>query len=240
MKRFLLAALAAISLTPALAADLPVKAPPLLPANAFQFNGSGFFGGLFTEGGGGSVSANVPGVASASLTTTTAAIGLTAGWAFRTSSAFSYTLEGDVSATNFNGNSQGFALGGPLAFEQRAMIWAPASMITQALSFLNVSNLFGNLPTLNPNGATITNQMWGIGAGAYEKDVTLAYLGVGSNKVWSVEPVLTVMLQDQLSNGSAIRAFVKTGFSTDAVIVGAKNANAIKGPDVRAGVGFVF
>lgn len=243
MKRtMMLAAMASLTmLTGAMAADLAVKAPAPIPASAFQFNGSGFFAGLYTEGGGGSVSAQVPGVSSASLTTTTAAIGLTAGWQFKTNTPFSYTIEADVGATNFNGNNAGFALSGPLSFEQRAMIWAPASTLANALSFLNLStNVFGNIPVLNPGGFTVSSQMWGLGAGAYWKDVTLAYQGAGANKVWSVAPSIVVAMQDQLTNGTAIRASFETSFPDKGAIFGAKGSSAVLGPDMRARLSFLF
>jgi hypothetical protein len=237
-KAFLLAALLLAS--PAMAADLPVKAP-VAAATPYSFSNGGFFVGLYTEGGGSSVSATVPGVATASLTTTTAAFGVTVGYAKRFNANFTGTIEADACATNFNGNNAGFALSGPLCFEQRAMIFVPLTLITNALSFLNVQNPFGNLAQITvPAGFTVTNTQFGFGAGAYEKDVTLAYLGVGSNKVWAVDPEIVAMLQDTLSNGTVLRTFVKTDFPDKGTIFGAKGSTATMSPGVRAGLSFLF
>jgi len=214
------------------------KAPAAAP---YAFNNSNFFGGIYTEGGGGSVSANVPGVASASLTTTTAAIGLTAGYVYHPRSGpFLYTLESDVAATNYNGNNAGFALSGPLSFEQRAMVFAPSKTFTDALSFLSLPNLFGNLAPINPGNATVTSSLWGFGAGAYWKDMTLAYQGAGSNKVWSVAPEIVAMIQDTLSNGAVVRTFLKTSFPDKGAIFGARGSSAVRGPEIRAGLGVEF
>src|SRR6266436_4702016 len=101
------AAAAAIMFTmPALAADLPAKAPAATFSGVYPFGASGLFAGIFTQGTGGSVSATVPGVGPASLTTTTAELGLTVGWAWGYKGApVAYSLEGDFAVTNFNGNN---------------------------------------------------------------------------------------------------------------------------------------
>jgi hypothetical protein len=242
-RTMMLAAIAALAVAvsaPARASDLPVKALPAV-APSYSFNNSGFFVGLFTEGGGSSVSANVPGVASASLTTTTAAFGVTAGYAKKFGNNLTGTIEADSSFTNFNGNNAGFALSGPLSFEQRAMVFMPLTTLTNAFSFLNIQNPFGNLAQITvPAGFTVTNTQFGFGAGVYEKDMTLAYQGVGSNKVWRVDPEIVAMLQDTLSNGTVLRTFVKTDFPDKGAVFGAKGSSATLAPGVRAGIGFMF
>lgn len=226
---------------PAFAADLAVKAAP--PATAF-FNGypygsSGLYVGLLTQGGGGSVTATVPGVASASLTTTSASIGGTVGWGWGSKgSMFAYTLESSVMATNFNGANAGFSLAGPISIDEVFMVWTPVSTIQNAFGLLNIPNPFGAIapfPTL-PAGLTANNVQAGIGGGAVERDMTLAFQGVGSNKVWEVAPLFEVALMEQLSNGSAIREFVKTDFPTKGILFGANQSSATPSTEVNAGI----
>src|SRR5882762_1361555 len=125
----LAAAIAALAMTPASAADMPTKAPVGgFFSTSYPYQSSGLFFGLYTDGTGGSVAATVPGVGAASLTTTTAAIGGTIGWAFgQKGSPVSYTIESDFGVTNFNGNNAGLSLQGPLVFEQRFTVFTPFS-----------------------------------------------------------------------------------------------------------------
>ena len=238
--KFMLLAAALFS-TGAMAADLPpqiTKAPASSWLSGYPYGSSGMYAGFLTQGGGGSVTANVPGVASASLTTTSAAIGGTVGWGWgRKGSQFAYTLEGSFMATNFNGSNQGFALASPFSMDQVFMIWTPVSTIQSALSLLNIPNPFGAIPPFpTAPGLTASNVQAGIGGGVLEKDMTLAYLGVGSNKVWEVAPLFEVALMEQLSNGSAIREFIKTDFPTKGILFGAKQSTATPSTEVMAGV----
>jgi hypothetical protein len=249
MKKAILALAAASLLSgQAWGADLAVKAPPF---QTYAYNGSGFFAGIYSEGGGGPVTATVPGVNSASLTTTTAAIGATVGYAFKgaANSPFTYTVEGDVCAKNFNGANAGFSLTGPLCAEARVMVFAPSTLVQQALSFLTLPNLFGNLASIvvpqGPAGSpvvTVTNSQWGIGGGAYFNDMTVAFNGVGAGKVWSVNPEAVFMIQDTLSNKAILRSFLKIDFESQTLLFGAgPNATvATKGIGARAGLSYLF
>src|ERR1700719_1052940 len=105
MKNFLRAGVliaAAILAGPSLAADIAVKAPSSFLSSVYPYQSSGLFFGIYTEGGGGSVAATVPGVGPASLTTTSGALGGTIGYAWgQKGSAIAYSLEGDFGFTNF-------------------------------------------------------------------------------------------------------------------------------------------
>jgi hypothetical protein len=244
MRTIMLAAIAAFGFAVAAnAADnIAAKAST---ASAF-FNGqypydnSGFFVGLFTEGTGGSVAATVPGIGPASLTTTTATLGTTIGWAWgRKGSPVAYTLEGDFAVTNFNGNNAGLSLQGPLSFEQRAVIWAPWDKI---ISVLNITNPFGAVPPFQPlqPGVTANNLQFGIAGALGERDISNAFAGVASNKVWRIEPKIEFLAMEQLSSGIAVRAFTKIGFPDKGAVVGYKGASAILGPDISVGLGAFF
>lgn len=228
----------------AFAADLPVKTTAPAAASfltgAYPYDNSGFFVGVFTEGTGGSVAASVPGVNSASLTTTTAALGLTAGYAWGTKgSPIAYTLEGDFKVQNFNGNNAGLSLQGPLGFAVRGLVFAPWDRL---FSGLNIVNPFGAVPpfaALQP-GVTASNLQFGAGLEFAFNDISLSYLGVPAGKVWQFEPKLDFVQMQQLSNGTAVRTFEKIGFPDKGAIIGPAGARAVQGIDVTFGLGAYF
>jgi hypothetical protein len=204
---------------------------------------------LYTEGGGSSVTASAPGVPSASLTTTTAAIGVTAGYMFTPkSSPFTYSAEADVCASNYNGNNAGFSVQGPLCFEARFMVWAPWQQIISAISaVIPIPNPFSSVSAfpimtngVSPVGATLA----GLGGGIYGKDISTAFQGVQAGKVFRVDPEIVAMLVQPLSNGGAIREFVKTDFNSQSQIIGSvpkgQTLATLGNIGVRAGVGYAF
>lgn len=242
MRKILLLALGLFA-SNAYAADLPVKAPPAVPFLGYPYGSSGPIFGLFTEAGAGPVNASVPGVSSASLTSTTAGIGAVAGYAWGSkTSSFAYSIEGKVSANNFNGANQGFAVSGPVSAEGTAYVWMPVSLIQNAFGLLNIPNPFSTIAPFpaNPAGITANNLQAGFGAGFRADDVTLAYLGVGSNKVWAFSPKIEFALMEQLSNGSAVREYIETVFENKGAIFGAGQSKATLGPKYMAGVMVLF
>ena|ERR1700756_3870148 len=241
MKRLVLAAAAALLSTAAIAADLPVKAPSI--PSPYAFAAGGPFFGLFTEAGGGPVTASIPGVATASLTTNSAAIGVTVGWSHKFSNGLLGTIEADACAKNFNGANAGFSAAGPVCLAQRVMVFAPTDQVLSLLTFANVPNIFSNIAAIvAPPGSTVKNSWLGIGGEVYWNDMTIAYQGAGSNKVWSVNPALVLMKQDLISNTSGSvaflgRTFVKVDFESQTVLFGANQARAQSGVGARIGIG---
>jgi hypothetical protein len=249
MRKIMLAAIAAsialLAIAPARAADLPGKAPAAQP---YQFTGypygsSGPVFGLYTEAGGGPVNASVAGVNSASLTTTTAGVGIMGGYAWGSkTSMLAYSVEGKVSANNFNGANQGFAVSGPVSAEGTAYVWMPVSLIQNVFSTLNIPNPFSTIPPFpaNPTNVVASNLQAGFGAGFRADDVTIAYLGAGSNKVWAFSPKIEFDLMEQLSNGSAVREYVETVFQQNGALFGAQQSKAVLGTKYLAGVMVAF
>lgn len=243
MKKFLIAAVAALFSTATIAADLPPQITKAPISSPYGFATGGPFFGLYTEGGGGPVTASVPGVAPASLTTTSAAIGVTIGWSHKFANGVLGTIEADACAKNFNGANAGFSVAGPVCLAQRVMVFAPTDQILNLLTFANVPNIFSNLAAIvAPPGSTVKNSWLGIGAEAYWNDMTVAYLGAGSNKVWAVNPALVLMKQDLISNSSGSvafigRTFMKVDFESQTVLFGAQQAKAQNGVGVRVGLG---
>lgn len=245
MKSLLLGlAVAALSATASFSADA-LKAPAKAAINSlytgYPYGSTGFFFGLFTEGGGGSVNGSVPGVGSASLTETQAGVGATIGYAWgRAGSPVAFSVEGDFGWTNFNGNSAGLGLSGPAAFEQRFVMFTPlASMMS----------LLPNLPSLGtvppfpatPAGTTASNIQLGLMGGVTENDISLNFPGVSSSKEWRVAPMIGLVAMEQLSNGVAVRSWVKTIFPDKSVCVGpVNNACGGLGQQVKVGLGIYY
>lgn len=248
MKNFFRAlAISAALISPAIAAD-QAPAPiytkaPAVPYLGYPYGSNGPIVGIFSEVGAGPVNASVPGVNSASLTTTTAGIGAMAGYAWCSkSSQFAYSLEAKVSANNFNGENQGFSVSGPLSVEGTAYIWMPVSLIQNVFSILNITNPFSTIAPFpaTPANVTASNIQAGFGAGFRADDVTIAYLGAGSNKVFAFSPKIEAALMEQLSNGLAVREYTEVIFQNNSAIFGAMQSKATLGPKIMAGVMAVF
>lgn len=242
MKRFfaLVAVLGSLLPAAALAGDMATKAPPALAFTAYPYGSSGFFYGVFTEGGAAPVNASVPGVGSSSLTQTQAGVGGTVGYAWgQKGSPVAVSVEADFGWTNFNGNTAGLSFDGPAAFEQRFVVFTPlASML----------NILPNLPSLGtvapfpllPAGVTSTNLQVGFMAGVDENDISSNF-GLSSNREWRVAPMIGLVAMEQLSNGAALRTWVKTVFPERGVCAGPiVNACANIGQQVKVGVGLYF
>jgi hypothetical protein len=247
MKNLFRASVAAAALLagPAFAADFPIKAPPSAQSffNGYPYGSSGLYVGLYTEGGGGPVTASIPGVNSASLTTTTAGIGGLAGYAWGSkSSPFAYAVECGVSANNFNGQNQGFAVAGPVSGECTGLVWMPVSLIQSAFTALNIPNPFSSIapfPTLAP-GSVATNIQAGFGAGFRADDVTIAYKGVGSGKVVDILPQIQVNLMEQVTGGYALRQVLEYDFASQGKVIGAQQINGVVGNKVMGRLIFAF
>lgn len=244
LRMMTLALVAGAISTAAMAGDINSPAAKAPAASAFSssypYDNSGFFVGLFTEGTGGSVAATVPSVNSSSLTTTTAALGLTVGYGWgHKGSPVAYTLEADAKVQNFNGNNAGLSLQGPAGFAVRGLVFAPWDKLFGAL---NITNPFGAVPPFQPlqPGVTASNLQFGAGIEFAFNDISLSYLGVPANKIWQFEPKIDFVQMEQLSSGIAVRAFEKIGFPDKGAIFGYKGASAVRGPDVSLGVGAYF
>lgn len=245
IRRFL-AALATLGLAgasaPAMSADLPAKAQAstALPT-AYPYQTSGFFFGVFTEGGGGGVNGSVPGVSSAALTQMSAGVGGTVGyvWANKTSPV-AISLEGDFGWTNINGSTPGFSLSGPAAFEQRVVIFSPLSTMLAALPGLPNLGTIPPFPVL-PAGVTASNLQLGFLAGIRENDISVNFPGVSTGREWRIAPEIGLVAMEQLSNGTAVRAWIKTVFPDKSVCVGSiPNACGGLGQQTLVGAGFYF
>jgi hypothetical protein len=237
-KMFLIAAALVALSVPAMAADMALKAQPPVISNGYPYGSSGLFFGAYTEGGGGSVNGSVPGVASASLTDTQAGLGFTVGYAWGTKgSPFAYTIEGDAGWTNINGSNQGFSASGPLHFEQRAIAWTPAANVIAQIPFFK--SLAAQIPPfLTPNvGTTTSNLQFGVGAGADENDISMAFPGLASNREWRIAPMVGLFSMEQVSDGTALRSWAKVDFPQQSVCAGPIGKTACGGLSTQFNIG---
>lgn len=246
MRMMMLGLISGLSMfSAAFAADLPTKAAPAAASsffNAYPYGSSGFFVGLFTEGGAGSVNSSVAGVNSASLTSTQAGAGLTLGYAWgRAGSPIAYSIEGDFGWTNFNGTQAGLNLSGPAAFEQRFVVFTPLASMLSMLPLLN--SALGTVPPFPALASNLTasNLQVGLMAGIDENDISVNFPGLPSNREWAIAPMIGLVAMEQLSNGTAVRSWVKNVFSERGICAGpVANACGNRGNTVKVGVGIYY
>jgi hypothetical protein len=224
----------------ALAADIPVKAPATF-LSGYPYERSGFFVGIGTEGGGGSVNASIPGLPNASLSTTSAGVYGTVGYAWGSkNSNVAVTCEADFGWTNFNGNTQGLSLSGPLAFEQNCIAYTPLSVIMSLLPNLPSLGTVAPFPALPP-GVTSSGLQMGLLGGVREADISPNWVGLPANREYRIAPEIGIVAMEQLSNGTAVRAHLKTVFPDKGVCAGPiQNACANLGQQVIAGVTILY
>ena len=245
MKTKLLALAAVLIVAPAFAADLPVKGPAYVPLAYPQVNGLVLE--LWTGGGAASVQASVPGIPPASLTSSTAGIGAAAGWIWTPSkSPISIDIEADISAQNFNGNNAGFSVQGPLALEQHVRFFTSMANVATIFAALpSFPNPFSSLSAFSiPNGFVGTGKNL-LGAGFYvrEADVSSAFLGVQTGKVWMANLGMDVMAVQPTTSGGAFRESFEFDFNSTDKLFGAVpkgQTSATLGMGVRARVGYAF
>jgi len=240
--KFLIAGAIAASAIPAMAADMAVKAPPPSVFAGYPYGSSGFFFGVYTEGGGGSVNGSVAGVGSASLTDTQIGVGGTVGWAWgQKNSPVAFSVEGDFGWTNFNGSTAGFSLSGPLHFEQRGVAFTPISTMLNLLP--NLPNWAQALPPFSilPAGVTASNIQIGLMAGIDEDDISPNFPGLASNEQWRIAPMIGIVQMEQLSNNVAMRTWFKAEFPDKSVCIGPiANACGALSTQYKAGFGLYY
>lgn len=203
--------------TTAFAADMPVKAKPSLLSTAYPST-SGFYFGVGTLGGGGTVSANVPGVNANSLVSNQIGVAGIVGYVWNVpNSAYFAAAEGWFGWQNFNGAAQGFSLTGPATFTQRVMVGAPLNDIAALFPTLNLQ--VPPFPTL-PGGQVASNIKPYIFGSLTEDDVTIDIAGAGSNKDWRFSPGVGIGMLGQLTSGSVVDVFAMTKFPQKGMCVG--------------------
>lgn len=240
MHKLTIAALAAFLIaTPAIAADLPVKAPPV-QFTGYPYNGSGFYGGIGAVGE--ILSADLGSAAgSNSVYSAGAALDVTVGYQRGLKSTW-IAIEASAQYTNIGGSvtcaaGTPCALGSKWGFEQRGLIGFPIDLIAGLLP--NFGSIFPTLPAL-PNGVVTTSSHPYIYAGLREDDISAVY-GVASAQVWKIQPVLGIGLREQWKAGLVVDTSAGCTFANTGLTIGGPlGATATLGRDCRAAVRFLF
>jgi hypothetical protein len=202
MKKLLLAALSALLATSVFAADLPVKVKPLPPAQFSNgYNGSGWYFGVWADGGAGSVNGTVPGVNANGLTSTTGSIGGLVGYNWAPAgSPVTYFGEVKLGYQNLNGNQVGLSFSGPLTGDVVLAVGAP---LAQIMAFFPNFNLPA-LPTFQlPVGVTAVTSHGYIGFDGHFYDGSLGF-GLARNTEWVFQPGAKIGMLTQLSNNLVV------------------------------------
>lgn len=240
MKRLILALLCLAPVV-ASAADIPVKSPVSQALfSGYPYTTKGFYFGFNSMGGGGSVEAQGIGVNPNSIVSNEIGVGATIGYAWSNGGQVFYAIEGLFDWQNFNGNSVGFAFGGPASFEQRVKIGTPLN------NFLSLFPTLG-LPTTPPfpplpDGQVATNVHPYAAFGAREDDISLNF-GLPQNHAWRVMPTLGLGMMGQLKNGIAVDSWVEVGLSQNSLctgFIGASGGCGKIGNQYRVGFGVYY
>ena len=229
MKRLLLALL----LWPgvAMAADMPLKAPPIpgYPSRCGLYYG-------FDALGSGSTVANAP----AGTTVIGGDIGAVVGYACQISS-IPYFVEGIFDFQNLNATAPGFSMSGPAHLEQRLGVQTPLLQFLPALGFPSTGTP-PNLPVLPP-GVTVTGAAQNYVYGAVNEDDISASAGLGNFHAWlvSAEIGTGMLVPLKLANGWNAVADVWAGvkLQSDSVCIGTPNCPKF-GTGFDTGVSFKF
>lgn len=215
MKRLIIAAVAALSCSAALAADLPVKAQP---GYAYPVTKCGVYYGVNTMG-------TTTAVENAQVGTQVVqgAIGLTLGWTCPMGAGY-WFVDGMFDFANLNGSANGFGLSGPAAFEQRFGFGAPVDLIMSLIPGL--SSLNNALPSLIPlpsGVAVVTSNPYLFGS-VHEDDIGVS-LGLASNKEWLISAGIGIGNKTRLSNGVVFDPSVEYILPSSAVCLGPLGGN---------------
>ena len=210
--------------TPALAADLPVKSPKNLFGSAYPTTQGGMYYGIGTGGSAAPVNGNVVGEEIVggeidAILGYTCPIGAQGFW----------FAEGSIGVNNLHGGINTFATSGPLVMIERVGAGSPLNALI---------NPFGNtlsmpsLPVL-PNGVTASPALPYLFAGSVQQQ-----LDVANSKQWLIAPLLGAGMIYRLSNGSVADVWAGWQLNSQGIctIVGC----ARTGNGGRMGIAFKF
>jgi|ERR1700726_2121212 len=231
MKKFLLAAMAALISLPALAADLPVKAPSL----SYQYPSTkcGMYYGVNTMGSSAAVEN-----AAIGTQTVQGAIGLTLGYTCPAGAGY-WFVDGMFDFANLNGSANGFALSGPAQFEQRFGFGAPIPLILGLIPGLgSLQNAVPSLIPLPPGTAVVTSNPY-LYASIHEDDIGVA-VGLAANRTYLISAGIGIGNKTRLSNGVVFDPFAEYVLPSSEMCVGLAGGCVKRGAGVRFGAALEF
>jgi hypothetical protein len=214
MRNFFLSSTALVALAmPAMAADMPVKAPPLQPTTAYPYTTSGIYWGLTAFASDTTFNVNAPGSNTGDVSAIGGSIGVLLGWSTPINGGAQFVrIEGSAAAQNLNGTASQTAgilsMKGPWRVEGVAEIGMPCANIVAYLP-ANLGSLLPTLPAL-PTGLVATNCHAYIGGGAAGEDISANLTPVGSQgSEWSGAGVVKTGQIWQLANGYAVETWIE-------------------------------
>jgi hypothetical protein len=223
---------ALLAITPSIAGDLATKAPPLLAAG-YPTAKCGFYYGIGTGGNAGAVNGAAVGtqIVQGDLD---ALIGYTCPFA---QAAF-WFMEGSFGFANLNGNTNGFALSGPLVAIERVGVGSPLNGMLG--SFIPGSNNLAlpSLPLLPANLTTSPGNGY-LFAGLVEQDIG-AQIAALSGHQWVIAPMLGAGLLTRVSNGSVIDTWAGWQMNSNSFCPGGGSACGRLGNMARVGVSIKY
>lgn len=220
-------------------ADLPLKANAIQPN--LVLTTSGFYFGLYTTGGMGSIQGSAlqvaPGVNPNTITAVEAAVGGLVGyyWVMPTCATCFAAVEGMFGWQNVNGNSAGFSFSGPASFKQRLLYGADTATIASLFPTLFPIPLPGFPSTLG----NVTNIKPYIYAAIDEDDVSLTVFE-SANRTWSVAPEFGLGALGQVGATTVVDVFAGVKLPQRGVCVGAFALDACANLGTTAVVGAAF
>lgn len=228
--KILILALALIA-SPAIAADLPLKAAPL--GYSTYPTKCGMYYGVNTMG-----SASAVENASAGTETVQGAVGLTVGYTCAVGGGY-WFVDGMFDFANLNGNANGFAVSGPAQFEQRFGFGAPIPLLISLVPGL--SSLQNALPSLIPlpTGVSVTTTSPYLFGALHEDDIGVA-IGLSSNKQYLISAGIGVGTKTRLSNGIVFDPFAEYVLPTTEMCLGVIVGCVKRGAGIRVGAALEF
>lgn len=231
-------ALVATLTSAAHAADLP---PLKAPAPRLTYpTGSGFYYGMYGEGGGGAVNGSVPGVASSTLASTQGGGGLLVGYVWtRTGTPYWAALEGKVGYNAFNGSTPGFSFSGPLQVQGRVLVGGSFDQLRSLLPNLGLPNAPPFLVV--PGQPSPTDPLPYLAGTLTAADVS-ANFGASQNKVWEFTPGFDVGMLGHMPNGTVVDVYAGMRFAQKSILINGPAGSAVGNIDTQfvAGMAMKF
>jgi opacity protein-like surface antigen len=230
MKKFLIAACAALLSTAAIAADLPVQAINKALAGGYPTR-CGYYYGVGTGGSAGAVQGAVVGTQIVQ-----GEIDALVGYTCPFSGSAFWFVEGSFGMNNVNGSVNGLALSGPVILQQRVGVGSPANALFNPFGS---SLSLPSLPAL-PAGVVASNANPYLFAGIVEQDIA-AQLGFDAHShQWLIAPEVGIGMLTRLSNGVVVDTWAGWQMNSQSFCPGITGACAKLGNTGRVGVAFKY
>jgi opacity protein-like surface antigen len=253
MRKLLLLTTALTALAmPAMAADMPVKAPPAVAQPIYPYTVPGIYWGVTTYASQTNLNVNAPGSNAGDMSVIGGSLGVVAGYSMPVNNGKNFArFEVSAAGQNINGTASQSAgllsIKGPWRIEGVAEYGMPCANI--AAYFPNLGGILPTLPAI-PSGLVATNCHAYAGLGAAAEDISAKLnmnggAGVSQGSAWSGALIGKMGQIWQLTNGAAVETWLEYegGGRTFDVNMGApKFTPSVQGQDhkIIAGINFLL